>query len=113
MRQQDIRLTTSRSEIRFNTGGFRFNAPIPVERNSHAAKFDFNLTSKQQAFVRANVIYDMLAREQQFPDTPAPNIWSHPMGIAAGHTWTLTNNIDQHIPLWVYARSVQPAGRFG
>ncbi|HKG98376.1 MAG TPA: TonB-dependent receptor [Pyrinomonadaceae bacterium] len=77
----------------FNTGGFRFNAPIPVKRNSHAGKFDFNLTSKQQAFVRVNVIYDLLGREQQFPDTPAPNIWSHPSGIAAGHTWTLTNNV--------------------
>jgi hypothetical protein len=39
------------------------------------------------------VIYDLLAREQQFPDTPAPNIWSHPTGIAAGHTWTLSNNV--------------------
>ena len=76
-----------------NTGGFRFNAAIPVERNSHAAKFDFNLTSKQQAFVRANIIYDNITRIRQFPDTPAPTIWSHPVGIAAGHTWTLTNNI--------------------
>ena len=76
-----------------NTSGFRFNAAIPVERNSHAAKFDFNLTSKQQAFVRANVIYDDITRVRQFPDTPAPTIWSHPVGIAAGHTWTLTNNI--------------------
>jgi hypothetical protein len=77
----------------FNSAGFRFNAPIPVQRNSHAAKFDFNITSKQQAFVRVNVIYDLLAREQQFPDTPAPNIWSHPTGIAAGHTWTINNNL--------------------
>lgn len=76
-----------------NTGGFRFNAPIPVERNSHAAKFDFNLTSKQQLFVRGNVIYDVITRERQFPDTPSPNIWSHPMGIAAGHTWTMTNSM--------------------
>ena len=77
----------------FNTAGFRFNAPIPVERNSHTGKFDFNLTSKQQAFVRTNIIYDLIAREQQFPDTPAPNIWSHPMGIAAGHTWTLSDSV--------------------
>ena len=77
----------------FNSAGFRFNAPIPVKRNSHAAKFDFNLTSKQQAFLRVNVIYDLLVREQQFPDTPAPSIWSHPMGIAAGHTWTINNNL--------------------
>jgi hypothetical protein len=77
----------------FNTAGFRFNAPIPVQRNSHAGKFDFNITDKQQAFLRVNIIYDLLAREQQFPDTPAPNIWSHPTGIAAGHTWTINNNL--------------------
>lgn len=77
----------------FNTAGFRFNAPTPVKRNSHTGKFDFNLTSKQQAFLRTSIIYDVITRERQFPDTPAPAIWSHPMGIAAGHTWTLTNNI--------------------
>ena len=77
----------------FNTGGFRFNAPTPVKRNSHAAKFDFNLTSKQQAFVRANVIYDKITLAQQFPDTVAPSIWSHPMGLAAGHTWTMSSNL--------------------
>ena len=76
-----------------NTGGFRFNAAIPVERNSHAAKFDFNLNDKQQAFVRTNIIYDNITKIRQFPDTPAPTIWSHPFGIAAGHTWTLTNNV--------------------
>ena len=76
-----------------NTAGFRFSAPVPVKRNSHAGKFDFNINDKQQAFVRVNVIYDLIAREQQFPDTPAPSIWSHPVGIAAGHTWTLSNNL--------------------
>ncbi|MFN2512338.1 MAG: carboxypeptidase regulatory-like domain-containing protein [Pyrinomonadaceae bacterium] len=76
-----------------NTGGFRFSAPVPVKRNSHAGKFDVNINDKQQAFVRVNVIYDLIAREQQFPDTPAPSIWSHPVGIAAGHTWTLSNNL--------------------
>ena len=76
-----------------NVAGFRFNAPIPVQRNSHAGKFDFNITDKQQGFVRVNIIYDLLARERQFPDSPAPNIWSHPMGIAAGHTWNLSNTV--------------------
>jgi len=80
-----------------NTAGFRFNAPVPVKRNSHAAKFDFNLTDKQQAFVRVNVIYDLIARERQFPDTPAPNIWSHPVGIAGGHTWTIHNNLINNV----------------
>ena len=76
-----------------NTGGFRFNAAIPVERNSHAAKFDFNLTPNQQVFLRTNIIYDNITRQRQFPDTPAPTIWSHPTGIAAGHTWTVTNSL--------------------
>lgn len=76
-----------------NTAGFRFSALTPVRRNSHVGKFDFNLTSKQQAFVRVNVIYDQIARTRQFPDTPAPTIWSHPTGIAGGHTWTLSNNL--------------------
>src|SRR6202008_1040478 len=76
-----------------NVAGFRFNAPIPVQRNSHAGKFDFNITDKQQGFVRVNIIYDLLARERQFPDSPGPNIWSHPVGIAAGHTWNLSNTL--------------------
>lgn len=76
-----------------NSAGFRFNTPLPAKRNSHVGKFDFNLTDKQTAFVRASVIYDEIARERQFPDTPAPTIWSHPFGIAAGHTWTINNSM--------------------
>lgn len=76
-----------------NSAGFRFNTPLPAERNSHVGKFDLNITDKQQAFVRGNVIYDLIARERQFPDTPAPNIWSHPVGIAGGHTWSISDNL--------------------
>jgi Carboxypeptidase regulatory-like domain len=76
-----------------NTAGFRFNAATPVDLNSHVGKFDFNLTDKQQLFVRTNVIYDLTGQAPQFPDTPAPNVWSHPTGIAAGHTWTLSNRL--------------------
>jgi hypothetical protein len=76
-----------------NTAGYRFSAVTPVRRNSHVGKFDFNLTSKQQAFVRVNVIYDLIGRARQFPDSPTPNTWSHPVGIAGGHTWTVNNNL--------------------
>ncbi len=74
-----------------NTAGFRFNAATPVRLNSHSGRFDFNLNSKQQLFVRANVIYDLTSQAPQFPDTPTPAVWSHPTGIAVGHTWTLNN----------------------
>jgi Carboxypeptidase regulatory-like domain len=68
------------------------NAPTPVTLNSHVAKFDFNLTSKQTAFARLNVIYDHQTLPQWLPDTPSPLVWSHPWGLAAGHTWTIGNN---------------------
>ncbi len=33
----------------------------------------------------------MTAGVPAFPDTPRPDTWSHPWGIAAGHTWTISN----------------------
>jgi hypothetical protein len=75
-----------------NTGGFRFNSPTPVKLNSHVAKLDFNLTSRQTAFARLNVIYDHQTLPRWLPDAAAPLIWSHPWGLAAGHTWTIGNN---------------------
>jgi hypothetical protein len=83
----------STETAKLNTGAFRFNAPTPVELNSHVGRFDFNLNNSQQLFVRTNVIYDLTGQAPQFPDTPPPNVWSHPTGIAAGHTWTINNNV--------------------
>ncbi len=76
-----------------NTGGFRFNAPTPTTLNSHVAKLDFNLTQHQTAFFRLNVQYDHQLLPKWLPDTPSPGIWSHPWGLAAGHTWTIGNNV--------------------
>lgn len=75
-----------------NTSGFRFNAATPVRLNSHVAKLDFNLTSKQTLFARLNVVYDHQGLPPWFPDTPAPQLWSHPWGLAVGHTWTINNH---------------------
>ena len=75
-----------------NTGGFRFNSPTPVKLNSHVAKLDFNINSRQTAFARLNVIYDHQILPRWLPDAPAPGVWSHPWGIAAGHTWTIGTN---------------------
>jgi hypothetical protein len=75
-----------------NTGGFRFNAPTPIRLNSHVLKLDYNLTSKQTVFVRLNAIHDHQALAQYLPDSITPEVWSHPRGVAAGHTWTIGNN---------------------
>ena len=75
-----------------NTGGFRFNAPTPVKLNSHVAKFDYTLNSKQNLFARVNVIYDHQDLPQWLPGTTVPQVWSHPRGVAVGHNWTIGNN---------------------
>jgi hypothetical protein len=76
-----------------NTAGFRFNAPITEDRNSHIARLDFNISDKHQVFARGNYIYDLLGNVSNFPDTPAPSTWSHPLGYTFGHTWTVSNSI--------------------
>ncbi|MDQ3665108.1 MAG: TonB-dependent receptor [Acidobacteriota bacterium] len=76
-----------------NTGGFRFNAPRPVENNSHSARFDFNLTGAQKLFARGNYIYDLQGGIPAFPDTPKPNFWNHPYGFVVGHDWTINNSL--------------------
>lgn len=76
-----------------NTAGYRFNAPITEDRNSHIVRFDFNVSDKHQIFARGNYIWDNLGNVQNFPDTPQPSTWNHPTGIMAGHAWTITNNL--------------------
>jgi hypothetical protein len=77
-----------------NTSGFRFNAPRFTKLSSHFAKFDYVLTKNQNIFVRLNYISDNVPGTlQAFPDTIVPLTWSHPAGIAVGHTWTINNNL--------------------
>ncbi|MBV9923523.1 MAG: TonB-dependent receptor [Acidobacteria bacterium] len=77
--------------VRLNTAGYRFNAYLPSDFNSHVGRFDYNLTSNQQFFARVNVNHDMIAGTPAFPDTKRPDTWSHPWGVAAGHTWTISD----------------------
>jgi hypothetical protein len=88
----DFTTGDSSSNQLLNTAGFRFNAPTPSDLNSHVAKLDWNITKDQTAFVRFNTIYDHIGLLPQFPDTPAPNVWSHPWGFVAAHNWTLGKN---------------------
>ncbi len=83
----------STAATQLNTAGFRFNADNEIKNNSHILRLDFNLSAKQQLFFRGNYINDAKTSAPQFPDTPAPSVWSHPFGFAAGHSWTITKNI--------------------
>ncbi len=76
-----------------NTGGFRFNAPTPFDLNAHIGRLDWKVDNagRHTLFARANVQYDVLTETSFFPDTPAQRVWSHPVGIAAGHTWNISS----------------------
>lgn len=89
----DFNAGDSSPERMLNTAGFRFNAPVTEYRNSHVARFDFNLTEKHQLFARGSYIHDNLGNVQAFPDTPQPTTWSHPTGITVGETWTIKNSL--------------------
>ncbi len=75
-----------------NTSGFRFNANRSIEENTHIARFDFNLTDRQQLLVRGNYQHDLSTSASAFPDTPVPSLWNHPYGFVVGHNWTISNN---------------------
>ena len=77
----------------FNTGGFRFNASTPLNQNTYTGKLDFNLSDTQTLFVRGNYQWDNSKGISRFPDTPATGSWSHPTGLAVGHTWTARPNL--------------------
>lgn len=81
-----------------NTGGYRFNAPAPIEQNTHTARFDWVATSDQKHLfsLRGNYQQDLTTpatRLQAFPDTPSGSTWSHPLGLAATYTWLVRSNM--------------------
>ena len=77
-----------------NTGGFQFNASLPVELSAHVARFDYNITkdARHIGYFRTNYQQDVTGGAPQFPDTLPTNTWSHPLGFAAGYTWTISDN---------------------
>jgi len=72
-----------------NTGGFRFNAPLPVDWSTYIARFDFLPAQSHMLSARLNYQSDNELMSKQFPDTPAPAFWNHPTGIALSDTWSI------------------------
>jgi hypothetical protein len=72
-----------------NTGGFRFNAPVPLTEHIYFTRVDYNLTSKQKLFTRFNFNnVDLINTPIQFPGDPLTgpeNVRDKAWVI--GHTW--------------------------
>ncbi|MDX2032162.1 MAG: TonB-dependent receptor [Blastocatellia bacterium] len=84
--------STSRGDG-LNTGGFRFNASTPVRQDTYIARFDLNLNARHTFYTRLHHQNDTVTQVRFFPDTPSPTDWVHPQGIAAGHSWTVSNSL--------------------
>jgi len=78
-----------------NTGGFRFNAPLPVKQNTYTGRLDWMITRNQKhvVSVRGNYQNDLFGRASAFPDTPGSDRWSHPSGLAASYTWLISSKL--------------------
>jgi hypothetical protein len=82
-----------------NTGGFRFNAPSSRSDDTYTTRFDSVINNRQKVFVRFNIARrnqtdTVNSVAAQFPGDPTAALivvkdWS----LAAGHSWSITNNL--------------------
>jgi hypothetical protein len=81
----------------YNTGTYNFTSPAPIHQITNIARLDYNINSKQSLFVRGNLQSDNQSTALQFPGLPAAsNIFSNNKGIAAGHIWTINQNMTNN-----------------
>jgi hypothetical protein len=81
-----------------NTGTFTFVSPKPTDQITNVARIDYNLNSRQSVFVRGILQGDNSASALQFPGLPPnSNIYGNSRGIAAGHIWSITNNLTNNL----------------
>jgi hypothetical protein len=81
----------------YNTGSYNFTSPAPIHQITNIAKIDWNVTPRQQVFVRGNLQSDNQATALPFPGLPAAsNVFGNSKGIAAGHTWTINDRMTNN-----------------
>ncbi len=77
-----------------NTASYTFSATDPATLNTYIAKLDYTPSDRQRLFIRGNLLGDRSLGVPQFPGQPASTqIVNNSKGIAAGHVWTLSNNL--------------------
>ena len=78
-----------------NTAGFRFNAKVPAENNTHTMRFDWKVTRNEKHNVSFRGIFqnDFFDSASQFPDTSGIRRISKPFGVLASHTWVINNSL--------------------
>jgi hypothetical protein len=77
-----------------NTGGYRFNVPIPEFETTYIAKVDYNLTSKQHIFVRGTINRENATSGLPvLPTDPATHPYiDRSYAYVVSHVWTIGQN---------------------
>ncbi|MCL6464355.1 MAG: carboxypeptidase-like regulatory domain-containing protein [Acidobacterium ailaaui] len=77
-----------------NLGSFSFSSPNPQNLNTTIVRLDWAPSSRQQLFFRGNLQDDTTLDVLQFPgQPPSHTLRDNTKGLAAGDTWTITNNL--------------------
>ena len=81
-----------------NSGGFRFNAPIPDNLSGYVGRVDYNLTNKIKIFgrgtvARENAVNGAAAGAAQFPgDPPTVQFIDRSYAYVVGVNWQISSN---------------------
>ena len=90
-----------------NTGGFRFNAAVPLSDNTYVARVDYNFTPNQKIFGRFNIVRsaqtdDVNTDAIHFPgDPPTGLIQQQDTAWAVGHSWTINPTMINQLTVGV------------
>ena len=77
-----------------NNAGYVFASPAPATLNTSILKIDYNLTAKQQIFVRGNLQKDTQAGDENLPGQPSSSwLEDNTKGLALGHTWNVKSSM--------------------
>ena len=86
--------TGSASGDGLNSGSLFFPVKVPTTQNTSILKLDYNMTQKQQVFIRGNYQKDTYTGDANLPgQAPSFTKEYNTKGLAFGHTWNPTPNI--------------------
>jgi hypothetical protein len=81
-----------------NTASYVFSAPNPITLNTYLAKIDYVKSNNSRFFVRGILQGDRNSGPPQFTGEPASfSLTNTSKGIAAGHAWTIRNNLINNL----------------
>ena len=78
----------------FNLASYTFSSPSPASLITNIARLDYNISDRQQLWVRGNLQQDNILFTQQFPGgAPTSQTFDNTRGIAAGDTLSVTDRL--------------------